>query len=108
MTGRGQPVQLSRAAALYYNLAWSPDGQRVVATRAAARDLKEATGIFGGPLGAQFVWVPATTGGNATFSPSSRSTTRSTPCVLGCCGPMLITSSSVSNIAPWWTVGVAI
>ena len=67
VTGRGQPVQLSRAAALYYNLAWSPDGQRVVATRAAARDLKEATGIFGGPLGAQFVWVPATTGGNATL-----------------------------------------
>src|SRR5437879_2092200 len=33
-----------------------------------------------------------------TRSPSSRSTTRSTPCVLGCCGPMLRTSSSVSNM----------
>src|SRR5512142_3381960 len=42
-----------------------------------------------------------TTSASTTFSPSSRSTTRSTPCVLGCCGPMLITSSLVSNIAPW-------
>src|SRR6185436_4765736 len=41
-----------------------------------------------------------TTSASTTFSPSSRSTTRSTPCVLGCCGPMLITSSLVSNIAP--------
>src|SRR5256885_2777005 len=42
-----------------------------------------------------------TTSASTTFSPSRRSTTRSTPCVLGCCGPMLITSSLVSNIAPW-------
>src|SRR5262252_8209029 len=41
-----------------------------------------------------------TTSQSTTFSPSRRNTTRSTPCVLGCCGPMLITSSSVSNIAP--------
>src|SRR5206468_3583299 len=41
-----------------------------------------------------------TTSASTTFSPSRRSTTRSTPCVLGCCGPMLITSSFVSNIAP--------
>src|SRR5207253_4200516 len=44
---------------------------------------------------------PITTSASTTFSPSRRSTTRSTPCVLGCCGPMLITSSFVSNIAPW-------
>src|SRR3989442_12351059 len=47
-----------------------------------------------------------TTSASTTFSPSRRNTTRSTPCVLGCCGPMLITSSLVSNIAPWWIVGV--
>src|SRR5262245_8454871 len=41
-----------------------------------------------------------TTSTSTTFSPSSRRITRSTPCVLGCCGPMLMTSSSVSNIAP--------
>src|SRR6476659_10471710 len=46
------------------------------------------------------------TSASTTFSPSSRSTTRSTPCVLGCCGPMLITSSSVSNIGPCCGVGL--
>src|SRR5207244_8969375 len=49
---------------------------------------------------------PITTSASTTFSPSRRRTTRNTPCVLGCCGPMLITSSLVSNIAPWW-IGVA-
>src|SRR5579863_1107460 len=32
-----------------------------------------------------------------TFSPSSLRITRSTPCVEGCCGPMLSTSSVVSK-----------
>src|SRR5579864_6122420 len=32
-----------------------------------------------------------------TFSPSSRRITRSTPCVAGCCGPMLMTSSLASR-----------
>src|SRR5438270_3108702 len=41
-----------------------------------------------------------TTSASTTFSPSRRRITRSTPCVLGCCGPMLITSSFVSNMAP--------
>src|SRR6185312_11567102 len=48
-----------------------------------------------------------TTSASTTFSPSSRSTTRSTPCVLGCCGPMLITSSLVSNMAPRTVPGVS-
>src|SRR3954453_10950619 len=49
---------------------------------------------------------PITTSASTTCSPSRRSTTRSTPCVLGCCGPMLITSSSVSNIGPCCGVGL--
>ncbi|HEV8357595.1 MAG TPA: hypothetical protein VGQ17_12640, partial [Gemmatimonadales bacterium] len=57
--GGARPVQLTRTAALYYNLAWSPSGTRIVASRGAARDLKEAQGFFGGPLGAEFVWVAA-------------------------------------------------
>src|SRR3954451_15821048 len=48
-----------------------------------------------------------TTSASTTFSPSRRRTTRNTPCVLGCCGPMLITSSLVSNIAPWTVFGVS-
>src|ERR1044071_1680546 len=66
--GRARPVQLTRTAALYYNLAWSPSGTRIVATRGAARDLKEAQGFFGGPLGADFVWVSASgPAGDATL-----------------------------------------
>ena len=60
--GRVPPQQLTRVSALYYNLAWSPDGQRIVATRAAARELKEAAGAFFGPIGGEFVWVPAAGG----------------------------------------------
>lgn len=66
---RARPAQLTRVAALYYNLAWSPSGTRIVATRGAARDLKDAQGFFGGPLGAEFVWVAAGAtagGGDAT------------------------------------------
>jgi Tol biopolymer transport system component len=63
--GAARPQQLTTAAALYYNVAWSPDGRRVVASRGAARELKRAPDVFFGPLGGQFVWVPAT-GGEAT------------------------------------------
>ncbi|MEK7403292.1 MAG: amidohydrolase family protein [Gemmatimonadota bacterium] len=63
--GQTPPQQLTRVAALYYNLAWSPDGQRIVATRGAARELKEAAGVFFGPIGGEFVWVPAA-GGSVT------------------------------------------
>jgi Tol biopolymer transport system component len=58
-TGQARPVPVTRTAALYYNVAWSPDSRRLVASRGAARDLKEAVNAFGGPLGGQFVWVPA-------------------------------------------------
>ncbi len=55
----GTPVRLTSTAAMYYNVAWSPDGERIVASRGAARDLMEASGLFFGPMGAEFVWVPA-------------------------------------------------
>ncbi len=64
----GAPVQLSDMAALYYNPAWSPDGNRIVATMGAARQLKEASGIFFGPIGGQFVWVPSDGGTVNTIS----------------------------------------
>ncbi len=57
--GRGEPVRLTRLAATYFQPAWAPDGRRVVALRAAARDLQETLQRFTGGLGAEFVWVPA-------------------------------------------------
>ncbi|MBL0178489.1 MAG: PD40 domain-containing protein [Gemmatimonadetes bacterium] len=50
----------------YTDLAWSPAGDRIVATRAAAREMQEAGGAFFGPTAAEFVWFPAT-GGAATM-----------------------------------------
>lgn len=71
--GKARPVQLSRTAALYSNPAWNPPGTRVVATRAAARDLQEglAAGLFMGPQAATFVWVAATGSEAVTIAPSA-------------------------------------
>ncbi len=68
--GTGQPVLLTTVPALYYNIAWSPDGQRIVATRAAARELKRAPDTFFGPLGGEFVWVPAAGGAVTLIAPT--------------------------------------
>ena len=56
---------LTTGRALFTDLAWSPRGDRIVAVRAAARELQEAGGSFNGPAAAEFVWVPAT-GGDVT------------------------------------------
>jgi Tol biopolymer transport system component/imidazolonepropionase-like amidohydrolase len=68
----GRPVALTRASAYYQQPAWSPDGQRIVAIRAAARDLKESIDpfVFEG-LGAEFVWVPAAGGELSVIGPTS-------------------------------------
>ena len=65
---RGAPTitQLTRNAGLYSDLAWSPKGDRIVVTRAAAREMQEAGAAFFGPAAADFIWVPAT-GGPATL-----------------------------------------
>ena len=73
VSGRGQPQQLTRVPALYYAPAWSPDGQRIVTTRGAARELKRAPDIFFGPLGGEFVWVPAAGGDASVIAPTGGS-----------------------------------
>ena len=65
-----RPVQVTRVAALYYNIAFSPGGDRIVASRAQARQLQEATGAFFGPTGADFVWVPAAGGAITLIGPA--------------------------------------
>src|SRR5690242_17544378 len=67
---KGAPQQLTKAPALYSQLAWSPDGRRIVAVKAAARDMQEALGFFGGGLGTEFVWVPASGGDMVVIGPS--------------------------------------
>ncbi|MBI1967153.1 MAG: PD40 domain-containing protein [Gemmatimonadetes bacterium] len=67
----GAPTRLTRVAAYYQRTVWSPDGRRIVAMRAAARDLKEAVDpfVFNG-LGAEFVWVPAEGGDVTVIGPT--------------------------------------
>jgi Tol biopolymer transport system component len=68
--GSVEPQRLTSTAALYYNLAWSLDGQRIVASRGAARELKRAPDTFFGPLGGEFVWVPAAGGEVSLIAPT--------------------------------------
>jgi Tol biopolymer transport system component len=58
----GAPVELTRVPALYQQLAWAPDGRRILAVRSASRDFKESIDPFFPNIGAEFVWVPATGG----------------------------------------------
>ena len=63
--GNAPARELTDATALYTNPAWTPDGTRIVASRGAARELREAAGLFFGPLGGDFVWV-GSEGGDVT------------------------------------------
>jgi len=67
----GTPQKLTRVSAYYQQAAWSPDGRRIVAIRAAARDLQEAIDPFvSDGLGAEFVYVPATGGDVTVIGPT--------------------------------------
>ncbi len=66
----GAARRLSPIAAYYSQTAWSPDGSRIVAVRASARDLQESVGSFGGGQGAQFVWLPADGGEVQVIGPT--------------------------------------
>jgi Tol biopolymer transport system component/imidazolonepropionase-like amidohydrolase len=67
----GTPTRLTRVSAFYQQPAWSPDSRRIVAIRAAARDLKESIDPFiGDGLGADFVWVPAAGGDLTVIGPT--------------------------------------
>ncbi|MEX2284663.1 MAG: amidohydrolase family protein [Gemmatimonadota bacterium] len=71
VSGPARPVQLTQLPALYYNLAWTPDSKRIVASRGPARDLKEAAGGgLGGGIGGQFVWIAAEGGAINNIAPS--------------------------------------
>ena len=56
---------------LYTDLAWSPAGDKIVAVRAAAREMQEAGAAFFGPVAAEFVWVPAGGGAATAIMPTS-------------------------------------
>jgi Tol biopolymer transport system component len=67
----GTPARVSRVSAYYQQPAWSPDGARIIATRASVRDLREAVDPFiGSGLAAEFVWFPAQGGDETVVGPT--------------------------------------
>ncbi len=68
--GRGQPRRLSEHAAFYSDPAWSADGERIVALRAASYDRLYREHDFGAPVGSDLVWLPATGGALSVIMPS--------------------------------------
>jgi hypothetical protein len=57
--GRGSPVQLTSLSATYQQLAWSNDGERIVAVRGPTRAYQEATGRRAPGAVDDLVWVLA-------------------------------------------------
>jgi Tol biopolymer transport system component len=55
---------------LYTDLAWAPTGDRLVAVRAAAREMQEAGAAFFGPAAAEFIWLPAAGGAVTAIMPT--------------------------------------
>jgi Tol biopolymer transport system component len=74
-TGQAAPQRLTTVAARYAQLAWAPDGRRIVAVRAAAREMQETLERFGSGLGAEFVSVPAAGGPVTVIAPTGGRTT---------------------------------
>ncbi len=68
--GRGQPRRLTEHAAFYADPAWSPDGGRIVALRAASYDRLYREHDFGAPVGADLVWMSAAGGELSVIMPS--------------------------------------
>ncbi|MDH5235372.1 MAG: amidohydrolase, partial [Gemmatimonadota bacterium] len=67
---RGWTTRPLVTGGLFTDLAWSPAGDRIVATRAAAREMQEAGAAFFGPRASEFIWVPATGGAATLIMPS--------------------------------------
>ncbi len=63
-------TQLTQSPGLYTEVAWSPAGDRIVAVRAAAREMQEAGAAFFGPVAADFVWIPANGGTTTLIMPT--------------------------------------
>lgn len=67
----GSPSTVTTEPAYYQQLAWSPDGDRIVAIRSSRRNVQEAIDPFIGlGLDAEFVWVPSGGGDLTVIGPT--------------------------------------
>ena len=70
-SGGGAAANLTSAPAYYRDLAWSPDGERIVAARSSRRDLQEAIDPFAPGIDSEFVWVPSDGGAVTVIGPTA-------------------------------------
>lgn len=73
--GSGAPVQLTRVPAYYHDVAWSPDGSRVVSLRAPRRERLEQENDFGPTPSTDLIWIPSQ-GGDANLILPARGAVR--------------------------------
>ena len=67
----GASTNLTAAPAYYQQLAWSPDGERIVAARSAARNVRESLGTsVGFGQAAEFIWIPSAGGDETVIGPT--------------------------------------
>ncbi len=67
----GASANLTTAPGYYQQLAWSPDGERIVAMRAASRNVRDVLGLSAGTgQGAEFIWIPAGGGDETVIGPT--------------------------------------
>lgn len=71
MDGRAAPERITRSVAVWQQIAWSPDAQRVVAIRSVARGLQDNIERYSTGQGAEFVWVPAAGGAHTVIGMTS-------------------------------------
>jgi Tol biopolymer transport system component len=69
-TRTATPQRLTRTAGRYAQLAWAPDGNRIVAVRAHTRDMQETLERFGSGLGAELISIPAAGGEVTVIAPT--------------------------------------
>ena len=70
--GGGTSTNLTTAPAYYQQLAWSPDGERIVAIRSEARNVRESLGTSAGfGQAAEFIWIPSGGGDETVIGPTA-------------------------------------
>ena len=68
--GRGGPRRLTGHPAFYSDPAWSRDGERIVALRAASYERLYREHDYGAPVGSDLVWLPAKGGPASVIMPT--------------------------------------
>ena len=66
----GQAVKLTTQSGIYQSPVWSPQGDRIVATRGAARNFEDATGTRAFGASDDLVWIPVDGGEWTLIAPT--------------------------------------